>query len=197
MADKRLRLKLNAPVTVLFCLVCAAVQLLDILTRGGSGRALFSVYRTSLADPLAYLRVFLHVLGHGGWDHLLNNLMYLLILGPLLEEKYGSANLLFVILAAALATGLCSLIFFPNVRLMGASGVVFAFILLASITDHQDHTIPVTFLLVAVLYAVQQIRAALAGPDNVSQFAHITGGIVGSVLGFIMNKYRMSRYPQR
>lgn len=37
--------------------------------------------------------------------------MMLLVVGPLLEEKYGSANILFVILATALVTGVINFIF--------------------------------------------------------------------------------------
>lgn len=50
--------------------------------------------------------------------------MLILVVGPLLEEKYGSANILFVILATALVTGIVNFIFFPYTQLLGASGVV-------------------------------------------------------------------------
>lgn len=76
--------------------------------------------------------------------------MMLLVVGPLLEEKYGSSNILFVILATALVTGVINFIFFPHVQLLGASGVVFAFILLASLTSIEEEKIPLTFILVAL-----------------------------------------------
>ena len=183
----KLRLSYNAPVVLTFVLLCVAVQGLNLLTGGASNRLLFSVYRSSFLDPLAYLRVFLHVLGHSGWEHLLNNMMYLLILGPMLEEKYGSRTMLFTILATALATGLVNLIFFPHTALLGASGIVFAWILLSSITVTDRNTIPLSFLLVAVLYLGQQVYGGLFTRDNISQMAHIVGGIVGSVTGFAIN----------
>ena len=74
----------NAPVVLTFCLVCAAARLAADITGGSSNHALFSVYRASFADPLAYLRVFLHVCGHADWSHLLSNVMYILLLGPML-----------------------------------------------------------------------------------------------------------------
>ena len=181
----------NAPVTLGFVLICVAVQVVSAITGGASNRLLFSVYRSSFADPLAYLRVFTHVLGHSGWEHLLNNMMYLLILGPMLEERYGGKSLLVVIAATALVIGLVSLIFSPNVLLMGASGVVFAFILLASITSAGNHGIPLTFLLVAVLYIGQQIYEGITQPDHISQLAHIVGGLVGSGFGFVMNRKKI------
>ena len=188
--NRRFRVSFNAPAVLGFVGVCAVVQLLNVLTGGASNRTLFSVYRSSFSDPLAYLRVVFHVFGHGDWSHLMNNMMYVLILGPMLEEKYGTANILFVMLAAALFTGLTHLIFFPGARLLGASGIVFAMVLLSSITVTEDHAIPLSFILVAVLYIGQQVYEGLFLKDNVSQLTHIVGGVVGSVLGFAMNRMR-------
>ena len=192
----RIRISFNSPTVLGFALICLAVQVLGELTHQASTRALFSVYGSSPANPLTYLRLVGHVFGHADWTHLLNNMMYILILGPLLEEKYGSLNLLFVMAATALVTGVIHVIFFPNVHLLGASGIVFAFILLASITSAEERTIPFTFLLVAVLYIGKQIYEGVTSQDNISQLTHIVGGVVGSVLGFVMRKYKMSRYQR-
>ena len=119
-----------------------------------------------------------------------------LILGPMLEEKYGTANMSIVMLATALVTGLLNLLLFPGVRLLGASGIVFAMILLSSITVTEDGAIPLTFILVAALYIGQQVYEGLFLRDNVSQLTHIAGGVVGSVLGFVMNRNKMTRYQR-
>ena len=191
--SRRLHISFNSPAVLVFVLLCVAAQLLNMLTNGWANTYLFSVYRGRLTDPLGYIRLFAHVLGHAGWDHLLGNAMLLLILGPMLEEKYGTANLVFVMLATALTTGLINVIFFPRIALLGASGIVFAFVLLSSITSADDHTIPLTFLLVALLYIGTEIYEGLFVQDNVSQLTHIIGGLVGSALGFIMNRLHMSR----
>ena len=120
--------------------------------------------------------------------------MMILVVGPLLEEKYGSSNILFVIMATALVTGIINFIFFPHVQLLGASGVVFALILLSSFTSFKEGKIPVTFILVAIIYIGQQIYEGLFIQDNVSNLTHIVGGLVGSSLGFVMNKNKMNRY---
>ena len=156
-------------------------------------RTQVSVYRASLANPLTWVRMVCHVFGHADWNHLLNNMMYLLLLGPMLEEKYGSKNVLLVMLAAALLTGLINFIFFPGTMLLGASGVVFAMILLSSITRTQDGAIPLTFILVAALYVGQQVWQAVTAHDNVSYMAHIAGGAVGAALGFGLNKISIRR----
>ena len=185
---KKLRLSFNAPAVLTFTALCVIVQIISMLTRGESNRVLFSVYRASLLDPLTWIRCFTHVLGHAGWEHLLGNIMYILILGPMIEEKYGTATTVFIMAATALVIGIINMVFFPGVMLLGASGIVFAFILIASITIREDNTIPVTFILVAVLYLGQQIWQGLFSQDNVSQMAHIVGGAVGAVLGFLLGK---------
>ena len=190
----RVKVSFNAPVILSFMLICVIAQVLNIITAGQTNRLLFSVYRSSMITPLTWLRCVTHVFGHADWDHLINNMMYILILGPMLEEKYGSSNIIFVMLATAIVTGLVNMIFFPRVALLGASGIVFAFILLSSITATEDGAIPVTFILVALLYIGQQVYQGLFVADNVSQLGHIIGGVVGSGLGFVMKKYRMDRY---
>ena len=187
---RKIRLSYNSPVVLSFALACVAVQVLSLLTGGGSNRLLFSVYRASLLDPLTWIRLVGHVLGHSGWEHLLNNMMFILILGPMIEEKYGTSNTLFIMLATAVVTGILNMLLFPGVRLLGASGIVFAFILLASITSVEEKTIPLTFVLVALLYIGREVYNAVAVRDSISQMAHIVGGLVGSGLGFLLNRGR-------
>ena len=192
---KGIRLSFNAPAILTFTGLCVIARILSMLTGGASDKLLFSVYRSSLLDPLTYVRCFTHVLGHASWDHLLGNLMYILILGPMIEEKYGARNTALVIAVTAAVTGIINMLFFPGIMLLGASGVVFAMILMASITIKEDRTIPITFILVAVLYLGQQIYQGLFRKDNISQMAHIAGGAVGSAFGFLLGrKSGESRY---
>ena len=158
------------------------------MTGGKANHLFFSVYRSSLMSPLTYIRFVGHVFGHAGWEHFLGNIMLILVVGPLLEEKYGSANLLFVVLATALVTGIANFALFPRVQLLGASGVVFALILLSSFTSMKEGEIPLTFILVAALYIGQQIYQGIFVNDNVSNLTHILGGVVGAGLGYVMNK---------
>ncbi len=185
---KKLKITFNAPVTLGFVFICFVVTLLGVLTGGGSTRLLFMTSHSSLTNPLTYLRFFTHVFGHAEWSHFIGNASYLLLLGPMLEEKYGSKEMLEVIGITALATGLVNYIFFWNVALCGASGVVFAFIVLASFTGFRAGEIPLSFILVAVIFIGQQIYEGIAVQDNISNMAHIVGGIVGAVVGYNLNR---------
>lgn len=189
----KMKVSFNSPVILGFALICFAVLILSFITSGFTNSLLFSVYRSSLLNPLTYVRFVGHVFGHAGWEHFIGNIMLLLIIGPLLEEKYGSEDIFFVILTTALVTGIASYILFPNVCLLGASGVVFALILLSSFTRLKEGEIPLTFILVAVIYIGEQVYQGIFIHDNVSNFTHILGGVVGAVLGYAMNKNKISK----
>lgn len=181
MAKKAIRIYLNAPITLGFVSICAIALLLDKLTNSYSTSLLFSTYSSNLLNPLTYLRLIGHVFGHNDFEHFLSNMLYISLLGPILEEKYHD-KLITVILFTALVTGLIHNIFEPNYALLGASGVVFAFILLASITG-KENGIPITLILVAVMWLGSEIYQGIVSVDNISHISHILGGASGAILG--------------
>lgn len=185
---KKVKITINAPVTLGFGLICVIAFVVNSLTAGYSNQLLFMTYHTPLSNPMTIVRLFTHVFGHGSWEHLIGNMSYILLLGPLLEEKYGSKMVITVISMTAVVTGLVSYFLFPTTALLGASGVVFAFILLSSITSVKNGEIPLTFILVVIIFLGQQVYEGIFIADNVAQFAHIAGGIVGSVIGFMAAK---------
>ena len=137
----RFRLSFNAPVILTFLLICVVAQVLNIVTAGQTNRLLFSVYRSSLIHPLTWLRCVAHVFGHADWNHLIGNMMYILILGPMLEEKYGSSNITFVMLATAIVTGLVNMVFFPRVALLYIGQQVYEGLFVADNVSQLGHII--------------------------------------------------------
>ena len=179
-----IRLQYNAPVIVSFALLSALALGINILTGGQANKLLFCVCRCSLRDALCYPRFFLHVLGHSGYRHYISNMLLLLVIGPAMEEKHGSKKILIFIVITAFVTGLAQFLFFPGSALMGASGVVFMLIMLASLAGADSGAIPITLILVAALYLGGEILDGVAKSDEISQFAHILGGVCGIVFGF-------------
>ena len=179
-----MKIRYNAPFTLSFALLSVAVLLIDQLTNRILTSTVFAVGATmNLANPLHYLRLFLHIVGHGDWAHLMSNMAFILLLGPILEEKYGSKRLFIMVAITALVTGILNVVFFPT-GLLGASGVVFMMILLVSFTNIRRGEIPLTFILVVLLYLTQEI-IRMFQTDQISQFAHIIGGLCGSIFGFL------------
>ena len=188
MTKKKLKITFNAPVVLSLAAISFVATLLNYVTGGASGRVLFMTYHSPLSSPMTWIRAFTHIFGHADWTHLIGNMSYLLLLGPMLEEKYSSQTLAGVIAVTAVVTSVVNYIFFPNIALCGASGVVFAFILLSSFTEFREGEIPVTFILVAVFFLGQQIYDGITVRDNISNMAHIVGGIIGGLLGYGLNK---------
>ena len=181
MKKRKLIIYFNAPITLTFVAICILALILDGLTGGASTNLIFSTYKSSLLSPFYYIRLIGHVFGHASWDHLINNMIYILLLGPMLEEKYHD-KLIYVILVTAAVTGIANSVLQPGVQLLGASGVVFAFILLASITG-DNHGIPVTLIIAVIFWIGGQIYDGLFVSDTVSQLTHILGGICGAFIG--------------
>ena len=184
----KIRVTFNSPIVLGFIFLSLGILVLGFLTGGMTTQLLFMTYHSSLKSPLTYVRLFTHVLGHSGWEHYIGNASYILLLGPMLEEKYGSKIMLQIIAITAVTTGLVNYIFFPSVALCGASGVVFAFILMTSFTSFKSGEIPLTFILVAIVFIGQQVYEGIFLVDNISNLSHVLGGIVGSVVGYSTNK---------
>lgn len=183
---KTFKIYINAPITLGFCAICLTALLLGYITNSNSTYFMFSTYSSSLLDPMTYVRLIFHVFGHADYGHLISNLLYILLLGPMLEEKYHD-RLIIVIVSTAIITGVIHNVLDPNTCLLGASGVVFAFILLSSITG-KNNGIPITTILVAILYLGNEILTGLHAADSISQLTHIIGGLSGCVMGLIFKK---------
>lgn len=178
----------NAPVTLTFALVSLISLLLGFITNLKSTELLFMTYRSGLLNPMTYVRLFTYCLGHANWEHYIGNMSYLLLLGPMVEEKYGSKKMLIMIIITAGIGGILNNIFFPNTALCGASGIVFMLIVLSSATSVESGHIPLTLVLILVIYLGSEIYNAIFVTDSISQFAHILGGICGAFFGLTYNQ---------
>lgn len=177
----------NAPVVLTFTLASVLVFLLPQETR----LHYFAVHPDFL-DWSSYLGLGSHILGHASWEHLLGNFMLILLLGPILEERHGSKALLVMMLITALVTGLIN-VAFMNKFLLGASGIVFMMIILASTANIKQGEIPLTFIAVAVIYLGGEVYRAFASEDNVSRMAHLIGGLAGGAFGFLGARAKAAR----
>lgn len=187
---KKLVIRFNAPATLTFALLALGALILGQTFGSAVTTKYFCVYRSSLADPLTYLRFFTHVLGHADYSHYMGNMLLLLLVGPPLEEKYGWKKMVWFMAVTALVTGLVQFIFFPHSALLGASGIVFMMIVLSSFTAMRRGEIPVTLILVVIFYLGGEIMDGLFKKDNISQITHIVGGLCGLIFGFTVRRGR-------
>ena len=178
----------NCPVILSFFLICVIVYIVDCITKGKSNKLLFMSYRGSIFNPLSYFRLVSHIFGHSDFDHLKRNFLYILLIGPMLEEKYGSINMIIIILITGLASGLFNVIFSNN-RMLGASDIVYMMIILSSFVNITNGKIPITLILIILFYVIEEIWSMVKKKkDKVSHLSHLIGAIVGCIYGFYLMK---------
>jgi membrane associated rhomboid family serine protease len=185
----KLRITYNAPVVLTFAILALIVTFLPIETR-----TTYFAAQPDLHDWHGYVGLETFILGHANWDHYLGNFMLILLVGPILEERHGSRGLLAMMMITALVTGLLNAAFSSH-PLMGASGIVFMMILLASTANIRQGEIPLTFLAIAAIYMGGEIYRAVTSNDNVSHMAHLIGGVAGAAFGFLGAKSRAAKKP--
>jgi rhomboid protease GluP len=182
-----LRIRYNSPVILTFAILCAVVLLIDQISGGIFIRTFFTLPPYFNARSfLSWLTLFTYVIGHVSWAHLIGNFSFILLIGPVLEEKYGSLPLLLMMLVTALATAVLNMLF-VKAGLLGASGIAFMLILLSSFTNIRQGDIPITFILIIALYLVREFVNALT-PNTVSELAHVAGGLIGGLFGFLFSR---------
>ena len=179
-----MKIKYNSPVILTYTMI--SISVLAFCSHTVLSKYFSSPSNLSFFEPYFYIRLVSYIAGHGDWTHLIGNLMIILLVGPLLEEKYGSGKLLEMVFITAIVTGLLNAFLFSN-SLIGGSGIAFMLILLGSFSNIRSKEIPLTFIIIAVLFIGSEVISILK-IDQISQFSHLAGGFIGAGYGFIRNK---------
>ena len=176
-------LQYNSVLILSYFFISLIALILNTLTSGKTNQLLFSSYRSSPFNPLTYVRFFTHSIGHTGWHHFSSNFLTMLLIGPMIEEKYGTMNLLIMMLITAGITGIINTII-SRKAILGASGNVFMLIILSSMVNLEVGKIPLTLVLIFFFYIANEIIEGIFVKDNVSHMGHLIGAICGVVFGF-------------
>lgn len=175
----------NSVVILSFFFICLIVLILNYLLKNKVNE-FFACRRGSIINPMTYIRMITCEFCHDGWSHFRNNFITILLIGPMLEEKYGSIHLLEMILITTLVTSIIHIIISKKAS-VGASDSVFMMITLASIVNISSGKIPITLILIFLFYVVDEIIKSLSHKkDNISHDAHIVGAILGIVFGYFI-----------
>ena len=175
----------NSVVIISYFLVCLIILILNVLSKGGVNKFL-TMKKGSIINPMTYIRLITSGLCHSNWTHFRNNFLFILLIGPMLEEKYGSLNLLIMI---TLTTLICSIVhtIFYKTSAIGASDNVYMLVVLCSIVNTTQGKIPITLLLIIIFYVADEIiKQIFKNNDNISHDSHIIGAIMGFVFGYFI-----------
>jgi membrane associated rhomboid family serine protease len=183
-------------------------------------------YITDPAEhPLAFLTIFTSMFLHGGWLHLIGNMLYLFIFGDNVEDEFGHTGYLLFYLAAGIVAGLAQVVIAPQstVPAVGASGAiagVLAVYLVLYPTAPVRVLVPSFFfmrmvrlpavIVLGMWFVIQLFSGVLSlgmqtmATGGVAWFAHIGGFVAGLLAGLVLRRtrprpFRVERppYPMR
>lgn len=195
--SKTIPVSYNAPVTLTLCLISFLILILDIFVMKKTGKpdlatsffscpgAAKSPVFFDFKNPVHYVRLVCHVFGHTDFSHFIANFSFILLLGPLLEERYGSFILGLMCTITAIVTGVINACFIPTI-LLGSSGIAFMMIVLSSFASIKKGQIPLSFILIFIIYIGKEFMSTKSPDANIATFAHIAGGLCGSMFGFLV-----------
>ena len=184
-----LKFSYDAPVTLSFVIICAVLFLLNtyVIKSGALGSLLASPTSQAgslpfiVKQPLSYLRLLLYIFGTADMNTLLTNLIMIIMLGPAMEERYGSVIIGLMIFVSALFSGVLNACFSAD-SLSGALPVICMMVFLNAFMAFSKKTVPLTFIFVIVLIAFMQI---FSGNNAIQIIICITGGLCGSLFAFL------------
>ncbi|NQZ55975.1 MAG: rhomboid family intramembrane serine protease [Lentisphaeraceae bacterium] len=185
----KLKITYNSPVILTFTLVSLGVLLCNTYLYD-LGPLLSLPGNFPWHSPQTYFRFISYTcvhansnhLGQADFGHFIGNFTLILLIGPILEEKYGAKKLLLMMVMTAVITGALNCVI-SDVGIIGASGLAFMMILLGSFTNYRKGDLPLTVIIIAIFFMGNEIIGSFAN-DNISQFAHIMGGAIGAIFGF-------------
>ena len=192
------KLDYNAPVILTYFFICLVILIIDKLSHGKFSETFFTTYKNdTLLNPLTYFKLISHSLGHADWDHLYSNFIKILLIGPLIEEKYGSINLLIAMVLTSLTIGIVNKLLGKG-GILGASGIAYMLIILSSFANMENGKIPITLTLIILFFVVDEVIKLLRRKkDGISHLGHVTGAICGIVLGILfMNGFDFTNWYQ-
>ena len=174
--------QINSKVILAYFFISFLLLVLNNLTNKKINKW-FSSGRDSIFNIMTYIRMITHIFIHSNYNHFKNNFLYILLIGPMIEEKYGSINLLKMIIITSIITALINIIISKK-NIMGASGIVYMLILLSSLVNIEACKIPITLILIFFFYIITEIKDGLFKKDNISHLSHIIGAITGFIFGY-------------
>lgn len=178
-----MNIQYNSILILSYFFICFLALILNWITKNNSNRLLFSSYRNSLLSPLTYVRLVTHSIGHSNWSHFMNNFLYILLIGPMIEEKFGTISLLKMMIITSFVIGVFNFIFSKR-GIIGASGIVYMLITLSSAVNLESGKIPLSLILVCLFFVINEIISSIFKKDNVSHISHFIGAVCGIVFVF-------------
>ncbi|MDE2794510.1 MAG: rhomboid family intramembrane serine protease [Gemmatimonadota bacterium] len=139
---------------------------------------------------------------HGGFTHLLFNMLMLFFFGPRLEERLGSRTFIWFYLACGVGGAILSFAT-PYAMIVGASGAIFGVVVgFARYWPRENiyiwGVLPIQARVLAIFMVVSSLWAGFAGAsDGIAHFAHLGGLVAGWIFLRVWERRRQRRVVKR
>ncbi len=200
-ADNVIRRAQKQPVVILLILINVAVFIYELVQISNNN---LDFLRLALTNQLNFATVISYQFLHGGWIHLVGNMLYLWVFGRTVEDYLGSAKFLLLFLISGTIGGLAQVFWFSsNAPIIGASasiaGIMGAYAiwfkraqiraLLPIFFFWTSLTLPVVVTL-GLWFATNLFNGYALIIDNsasdVAYFSHIVGFLFGVIVALLL-----------
>lgn len=158
MAKKNsLKFIFDSPVVLVFSVVSAVIFISDLILKLNLSEKIFecpgakSVPAFDFKSALSYVKLVIYPFGGENSTSFFLNIGFILLLGPVLEERYGSIMLALMIFITSLVGGVltaCASTF----GISGCGGIVFMMIILSVLSVFIKKQLPVSWIFIFALY---------------------------------------------
>lgn len=165
---------------------------------------------TVVQDPFAFETILDFVRSmffHGGWAHLLGNMLYLWLFGDNIEDRFGAILYVWIYFIGGFAASVAQILIDPNspIPLIGASGAIAAvlgsylilfpgvrvrgiifFGFFARLAEWPAWGVLGLWFVLQLLNGAASLGVAIGASGGVAFFAHIGGFVMGAVLTWFL-----------
>lgn len=176
-----------------------------ILSSLASGTAMMNAFRLLSLVPEAVVKHFAiwqlgtYMFLHGGFDHILFNMLGLWMCGSMLERDWGTRRFLKYYFVCGAGAGLCDVMLNAalgnwETRTIGASGAIYGLLLAIGVLYPNQNfymyfLFPIRAKYLVMIYGAMAFLGALRVNSGVSHVAHLGG----MLFGFFFLKIRFAR----
>ncbi len=187
---KKLQLVFNSPVIVISALLSIVVLILHnsvvpnlIEIACSSNTAPLTEHAFNPINPLHYIRLFTLIFGHYTMQSLCLNLVIILLLGPRVEERFGSVLVMVMFAITSFVTGILSALFLQN-PICGLDGIAMLLVILTLFECANLKEISFNYLILLVLLFVNSIVLSVQ-QNYYGILLHYLGSLCAGSFGFL------------
>lgn len=173
--------------TIVLAVLCLIITIFSWLS---NPEQIFTNYGYSTENLLSgkYYVLITSIFLHSDFNHLLSNLLALLVFGLALEEEIGSKKFLILFFSGALLGDLLSSLIYSSTQIsIGASAGIFSIMAAAILIKpiKIEVFVPIPLGIIGIGYLISAIIGLIANyPPYVAHIAHMGGIFIGLFYGF-------------